>query len=225
MRNRLFTIIFVDLECTCWYLSYNVVYVLKKLVIIFTCKGPLIWDWAGSGAFFWSKFLQIKLDISVGCYFTVYRAKKIAEISSVLPENKEMPGDASSHSHIFLPSSLPPHLQLQHHGQRAALCQGWLWATGAGLRWWFSLTLHDEGQCVFFWTVSLAILCKLGWKKNYKGIKRVSHRKRENERHECGGREERRRVWLCEEASPGVSLFSGKTELISAIFFALCTVK
>jgi len=40
--------------------------------------------------------------------------------------------------------------------------------------------------------VSLAIVCKLDWKKNYKGIKKVLHRKRESESLEGGGREERR---------------------------------
>jgi hypothetical protein len=88
-RNCSFTIIFVYLEFTRWYLSHNVIYVLKKLGIMFSYKGALIWDWAGSGAFSWSKFHLIKLDISVWCYFTVHRARTIAEIGSFLPENEE----------------------------------------------------------------------------------------------------------------------------------------
>ena len=87
--NRSFAIILVDLECTRWYLSHNVVYALKNPGIIFICEWPLIRDCAASGAISWLKFLLIKLDISVGCYFTVHRAKRIAELHSVLPKNKE----------------------------------------------------------------------------------------------------------------------------------------
>jgi len=45
----------------------------------------------------WSKLysILIKLYINVGCYFTVCRVKKIAEISLVLSENEDFDGALS----------------------------------------------------------------------------------------------------------------------------------
>ena len=53
------------------------------------------------------------------------------------------------------------------------LGRGWLVATYAGLRQWFSLALPDKEWCAFFWTVSFTIASKLGWENDYRAIKRV----------------------------------------------------
>jgi hypothetical protein len=77
---------------------------LKNLGIIIACERPLIWDCAGSGALSRSKYILIKLDISIGCYFTVCRAKFSAEIGRERGDTVWV----SSHSHTLLRSSLPP---------------------------------------------------------------------------------------------------------------------
>ena len=78
--NGSFAIMLVVLKCTHRYASHNVIYVLKILGFIITCERPLIWDYKGSGGLSWSKYIVIKLDISIGCYFTVCRAKKLQKL-------------------------------------------------------------------------------------------------------------------------------------------------
>jgi hypothetical protein len=86
--NHSVAIILVVLECTCRYAFHNVIYVLKTLGIIIACERPSSGTVQALETFSRSKYIQIKLDISMGCHFTVCRVKKIAEIGLVLPENE-----------------------------------------------------------------------------------------------------------------------------------------
>jgi len=87
--RRSIPIILVDLECTSWYLSHNVVYMRKNLRLKFICGEGLIWECASLRAISCSKFIYIKPDINLICYFTVRSAERIVEIGLVLPKNEE----------------------------------------------------------------------------------------------------------------------------------------
>jgi hypothetical protein len=156
---------------------------LKNLGIIIACERPLIWDCAGSGALSRSKYILIKLDISIGCYFTVCRAKFSAEIGPVLPENEgtrcglhrtATPFFVLPFHHTYNPTTMVREKTISDDLRKVIL----------------NMARHFDVAAIHHYTgcsaqsirqfLGLAIVCKLGWKNNYQGIKRVSHRKREN---------------------------------------------
>ena len=58
-----------------------------NLIIKFICERPSF-ETASPGVILRLKFIHSKPDINVMCYFTVPRVEIIAQIHSVLPENK-----------------------------------------------------------------------------------------------------------------------------------------
>jgi hypothetical protein len=61
----------------------------ESLIIKISCQRLVIWDCAPPRVISWLKFSKVKQDISVGCYYTVHRKKRIMKIHLVLPENEE----------------------------------------------------------------------------------------------------------------------------------------